>query len=108
LGPWQRLAGDQHALSTDYALHRGVYVAGDRLLAVNRPASEDETAVLTDARVAGLFEGLDFVRMDDRAGDAGSLIQEIWRLFLGAMIAFMVIEAALCLPKIAPAKGARS
>jgi hypothetical protein len=106
-GSWQRLAGDEQALSTDYAFGRGVYSEGDRLLAVNRPASEDETAVLTDSLVAGLFKGLDFVRIDDKAGDAGSLIQEIWRLFLAAMIAAMVIEAALCLPKVALAKGVR-
>ena len=104
-GTWQRLAGDQEALSTDYAFHGGVYAEGDRLLAVNRAASEDDAAILTDARVAGLFDGLDFVRMDDRAGDAGSLIQEVWRFFLVAMIAVMVIEAALCLPKTPSAKG---
>jgi hypothetical protein len=102
---WQRLAGDQEALSTDYAFDRGVYSAGDRLLAVNRPAGEDDSSVLTDERVAGLFEDLDFARLDDRVGDAGSLIQEIWRLFLVAMIAAMVGEAVLCLPKPATAKG---
>ena len=106
-GPWQRLAGEPQALSTDYAFDRGVYSVGERLLAVNRSASEDEAAVLTDARVAGLFEGLNFVRTDGQAGDAGSLIQEIWRLFLVAMIAAMVGEAGLCLPKAVSAKGAQ-
>jgi hypothetical protein len=98
-GPWQRVAGDVDALSTDYAFQRGVYTVGDHLLAVNRPIGEDGTAVLSDADVSDLFKGLDFTHMDDQAGDVGSLIQEIWRLFLGSMIAAMVIEAALCLPK---------
>jgi len=103
-GPWQRVAGDVETLSTDYAFQRGIYAVGDRLLAVNRPAGEDATAVLSDANVADLFNGLDFTRMDDQAGDVGSLIQEIWRLFLGSMVAAMVVEAVLCLPKRIQAK----
>jgi hypothetical protein len=106
-GAWQRLAGNAEVLSTDFAFDRGVYKVGERVLAVNRPAGEDETVVLSDDRLASLFEGLDFARLDDRAGDAGSLIQEIWRLFLVAMIVAMVGEAALCLPKTASAKGAQ-
>lgn len=107
-GVWQRLAGDQETLSTDYAFHSGVYTEGKRLLAVNRAANEDEATVLADDRVAELFDGLDFARLDDQAGDAGSLIQEIWRLFLAATIAAMVVEAALCLPKPATANGGAS
>ena len=96
---WQRLAGAESALSTEYSFHPGVYQAGERLLAVNRAAAEDQAAVLEDSRVAELFHGLDFTRVDDRAGSAKALVQEIWRLFLEAMIVAMVCEAALCLPK---------
>ncbi len=42
-----------------------------------------------------LFHGLDFARVDDRAGNLASLIQEVWRLFLVAMMTAMVVEAAL-------------
>ena len=94
------------ALSTDYPLHRGVYRAGERLLAVNRAAAEDLAPVLADERVAELFRGLDFARVDDRAGSISSLIQEIWRLFLVAMMVAMVVEAGLCLPKAARPRGA--
>jgi hypothetical protein len=99
-GAWQRLAGADEAVSTDHHLHGGVYASGDRLVAVNRPASEDLAPVLADARVAGLFRGLDFARVDDRAGSVGSLVQEVWRLFLAAMMVALVVEAALCLPKL--------
>jgi hypothetical protein len=44
--------------------------------------------------------------VDDRAGRIGSLIQEIWRLFLTAMLVAMVAEAALCLPRRARPTGA--
>jgi len=103
---WKRLAGGAEAISTDYPFHRGVYQAGERLLAVNRPLAEDQAPVLADSRVAELFTGLDFTRVDDRAGNVDSLIQEIWRLFLVAMMVAMVVEAGLCLPK--PARIARA
>ncbi len=82
-----------------------MYQEGERLLAVNRAAAEAQTPVLGDAQVAGLFRGLDFDRVDDRAGSIGSLIQEIWRMFLIAMMGAMVAEAALCLPKLARVRG---
>ncbi len=62
--------------------------------------------MLPDPRVAELFRGLDFARVDDRAGSIRSLIQEIWRLFLAAMIVAMVVEAGLCLPKLRQTEGA--
>ena len=98
---WKRLAGDNDAVATEYAFHQGVYAAGDRLLAINRAPAEDNAPVLADARVAGLFRSLDFARVDDQAGSFGSLIQEVWRLFLVAMLVALVAEAALCLPKVA-------
>jgi hypothetical protein len=105
---WKRVAGAEEALSTDYPFHRGIYQADERLFAVNRSGAEDSAPVLADPRVAGLFRGLDFARVDDKAGSLGSLIQEIWRMFLTAMMVAMVVEAALCLPKVARPRGAAS
>ncbi len=93
------MAGGEEAISTDFPYHRGVYQSGERLLAVNRSVAEEQRAVLADARVPDLFRGLDFARVDDRAGNLASLIQEIWRLFLVAMMTAMVVEALLCMPK---------
>jgi hypothetical protein len=96
---WKRVAGGEEAISTDFAYHRGVYQSGDKLLAVNRSAAEGQRGVLADARVAELFRGLDFARVDDEAGNLASLIQEVWRLFLVAMMTAMVVEALLCMPR---------
>ena len=96
---WHQLAGAPDAISTDYAHHAGVYVAGEKLLAVNRSAAEDQAAVLSAERVAELFKGLDFTRVDDRAGSLVGLIQEIWRPFLLVMMIAMLVEAGLCLPR---------
>lgn len=103
---WRRRAGPVEALSTEYAFHAGVYATGDRLLALNRAAAEDDPAVVADARLDELFQGLDYVRVDDRAGSLAALIQEIWRVFLAAMMIALVVEAALCLPRVAPAAPA--
>ncbi|MDB5349863.1 MAG: N-terminal double-transrane protein [Planctomycetota bacterium] len=103
---WKRLAGMEQAVSSDYPIHGGVYQSGERLLAVNRPAAEDGAPALADRRVAGLFKGLDFSRVDDSAGSSGSLIQEVWRLFLAAMMVAMMAEAGLCMPK--PARPSRT
>ncbi|WP_435020080.1 BatA domain-containing protein [Tundrisphaera sp. TA3] len=103
---WKRLAGAEGAISTDLAAQAGVYASGDRLLAVNRPIAEDAAPVVAADRVASLFQGLDFSRVDDTADNAGSLIQEVWRLFLVAMMGALVVEAALCLPK-KPIAGSR-
>ncbi len=102
---WRQTAGPPEALSTEYAHHAGVYAAENRLLAVNRNAEEDKPAVLEDARVAGLFAGLDFDRVDDRAGNLSSLTREVWRVFLATMLVAMVVEAGLCLPKRPKAAG---
>ncbi len=103
---WTRVSGAKDAISTDYRNHAGVYAAQDRLLAVNRSAAEDAARVIPAPRLAELFRGLDFSRVDERAGRLGSLIQEIWRMFLVAMITAMAAEALLCLPKLAPVRGA--
>lgn len=103
---WQRLSGDTAALSTEYPAHSGVYTVGEQMYAVNRAAAEDQAAVLSDARIAELFQGLDFVRVDQTAGGVGSLAHEVWRMFLVAMMLAMVVEAGLCLPKRRPAATA--
>jgi len=102
---WKPLTGVEGVLSTDYAFQPGVYQSGDRLYAVNRPSAEDLAPVVPRPKVVALFAGLDFSRVDDSTDADSSLIQEIWRLFLVTMIAAMVVEAGLCLPKPARPSG---
>jgi hypothetical protein len=97
--PWQRLSGDAAALSSAYGESAGAYQQGDLLLAVNRSEQEDRPAIVPAERVAELFHPLPFDRVDDQAGQGRSLISEIWRLFLMSMLAMLLAEAALCLPR---------
>ncbi|HEY2411482.1 MAG TPA: BatA domain-containing protein [Pirellulaceae bacterium] len=105
---WKRLIGGADGLSTEAASQAGVYAAGERMLAVNRPLAEDDTRIVPEATVSELFHGLDFTRVDDRPGNASSLIEEIWRVFLLLMLAAMVLEAALCLPRLARPQAVNS
>jgi hypothetical protein len=97
---WRRLSEVGDALSTAYAFQTGTYEEGEKLLAVNRGDLEDKPAVVPEARVAALFDRLDFDRVDQSAGEGSPLIQEIWRMFLALMMAALVVEAFLCLPRI--------
>jgi hypothetical protein len=96
---WHKLAGSKEALSTEYPAHAGVYAADKSILAVNRSEAEDRPAVLPEPRVAELFRGLDFDRVDDQAGNMRSLAREIWRMCVAAMLVALVFEAGLCLPR---------
>ncbi|MEX2112925.1 MAG: BatA domain-containing protein [Pirellulales bacterium] len=103
---WTRLSEQDDRLSTEAAFQRGAYQAADRLLAVNRPAVEDNAQVLSDARADELFRGLNYVRVEDQAGNLSSLVQEIWRVFLLTMLVALIAEAVLCLPRLARGAGA--
>lgn len=99
---WKQIIGPDEALSTDYAHQSGIYSADEKLLAVNRNGAEDQARVLDDGRLAGLFKGLSFNRVDDQAGSFEGLIQEVWRMFLVAMLIALIVEAILCMPRRVP------
>ena len=80
-------------------IRAGLYSSGDVRFALNRPFSEDGSGVVTDEALAGLFQGLDFTRLDDAAGNSVSLASEIWRLFLIIMIVALIAEALFCIPE---------
>jgi hypothetical protein len=95
---WERLAGAENVPPEEFPFHGGVYRSGDRTVVINRPVEEDSAGTVDDQELRELFAGLDFSRVDDSAGNLKSLIQEIWRFFMGGMIVALVAEAALCLP----------
>ncbi len=95
---WQRVSADAEKPLFDAALHAGVITSGDKLVALNRPASEDRMETLSNSSLDELFTGLEFRRIEDTLEDQGSLVSEVWRTFLILMALFVVGEAALCLP----------
>lgn len=69
-----------------------------RLIALNRPAEEDDTRVLHSEALDNLLAGVDYRQINDEVGSGASLASEVWRAFLLAMALALIAEAALCLP----------
>lgn len=99
---WKQIIGSENALSISYAHQGGIYSSDEKLFAVNRAVAEDQSRVLDDEKIEGLFNGLSFNRVDDQAGTFEGLIQEVWRMFLIAMLIALIVEAVLCMPRKIP------
>lgn len=76
-----------------------------RLLALNRPGSEDDPRTVDEGTLAALFGDLDYRAFRDEADGGGSLASEIWRSLLVAMALALLAEALLCLPPRAERKA---
>ena len=104
----QPLPGETRARLDDYgtpdpanaAYEAGIFRFGERLLAVNRPAQEDNPEILTREQLDQALEGTKYTLLD-QAGQATdpSLSRDVWRAFLIAVLFFLISEAILCLPK---------
>jgi hypothetical protein len=104
----QPLAGETRTRIDDYgtpdpanAAHEaGIFRLGERLLAVNRPAQEDNPEILTREQLDQALEGTRYTLLD-QAGQADdpSLSRDVWRAFLIGVLLFLISEAILCLPK---------
>ena len=76
----------------------GIYRSGGQLLAVNRPDQEDDPTLVEPERAKALFGNLATQLFEERSG-AGRLQSELWRFFLLAMAAFLLVEGILILPE---------
>lgn len=90
--------GDQDPANAAY--EAGVYRLGSRLLAVNRPAAEDEPELLGREQLDTALDGTGYTLLD-QAGQAAEtdLSHDLWRPFLIAVMLFLIAEAILSLPK---------
>ncbi len=86
------------ASSSPTGLTAGVFEAGERRVALNRPLGEDDAAILGEEALASLFAGLSFHRVDDSVDSERDIANEIWRTFLLLMALAIIVEAVLCLP----------
>lgn len=98
-GQWRLISGGEDVISTEFASAAGVYAAGEQMFAINRAVSEDRQDTLPDEKVESLFAGLRFSRVDGTAGNLSGIVREVWRMFLILMIAALLIEALLCIPR---------
>ena len=92
-------AGPESVPSSEYAMHSGIYLADDMLVAINRGLAEEDPRMVDQDALQRMFGDLSWAKI--YAGKpASSLVQEIWRWFVVAMLAALLIEAILCLPRI--------
>jgi len=75
----------------------GVWKIGERLVATNRPESEDNLTITSEEELRNLLEGTPYELFTDSGNSEDSFAQEIWRAFLIAMLVFLITEAILCL-----------
>jgi Aerotolerance regulator N-terminal len=104
----QPLPGETRTRLDDYgkpdpanaAYESGIFRLGERLLAINRPAQEDNPEILTREQLDQALDGTRYTLLD-QAGQANdpSLSRDVWRAFLIAVLGFLISEAILCLPK---------
>jgi hypothetical protein len=81
----------------DVRTEAGIYRNGSRLIAVNRPAEEDEPEALTPATARALLEPLNASLWNEPIS-ATAPQGELWRTALLAMLVFLVVESLLTLP----------
>ncbi len=74
----------------------GVYQLGDRVLAVNRPAEESSPELVSEEALTELMADTPYSLFEEQ-NSKNSLVQEAWRLFLIAVLFFLIAEALLCL-----------
>ena len=82
----------------DVRSQAGAYRNGSRLIAVNRPADEDDPDTVAPAAARQLFAPLNTTLFADHGDGSQALQGEIWRALLFAMLLFLVGESFLSLP----------
>lgn len=101
------LPGQDRTRADDYGIpdpansdyEAGIWNIDGRMVAANRPATEDRVEQLTGESLDQVLSGTDYsLFQESRAEDPDKLFREAWRAFLLAMILFLFGEALLCLP----------
>jgi hypothetical protein len=101
-GAWSPAEGADAPVSVegdrDYRTAAGVYQVQERLVALNRPESEDVAVELDAAEVEPLFGDVSFQMLEGSGQKDDGLQSEVWRFFLCCVLFFMVSEGSLIVP----------
>jgi hypothetical protein len=95
---WHRVLGTgPDVVSSEQHLFPGVLRRGERSVALNRPAVEDAKGVVNSADLEHLFEGIDLTVSAQESESGGSLVEEIWKLFVVLVVVALLGESVLSL-----------
>jgi len=86
-------------LLSQRTINNGLYETPEAAFALNRPLTEDSVEVVSEGTLEQVLNGLNYTRIDDKAGSAMALASEVWRTFLVLMIAALMAEALLSVPE---------
>jgi hypothetical protein len=92
-------AFDDSAIKSTPLYLAGVKRIGERVIATNRPAGEDEWVKIDDTQLEQIFKDTNYSLFENSGNDDNSITQQIWQFFLIASLIFLIIEAILCLNK---------
>lgn len=96
---WKPLDDDSgRILLSQRTINNGLYETEEAAFALNRPLTEDAVEVVSDETLEQVLNGLNYTRIDDKAGSAMALASEVWRTFLVLMIVALLVEALLSVP----------
>ena len=97
---WKPLDDDSaRILLSQRTINSGLYESEEAAFALNRPLEEDAVEVVSDGTLEQVLNGLNYTRIDDKAGSAMALASEVWRTFLVLMIVALMAEALLSVPE---------
>jgi hypothetical protein len=94
---------------SDASVAAGVYRNGPRVVALNRPAAEDDPEVVEEGRVRSLFAPLRVDVVSDLASSASApaVQSELWPVLLILAMLFLLVEGALLVTEHAPRPAAK-
>jgi len=92
--PWQPVEGG----GTNPQLETGIYRAGERLAALNRASGEDSAEVATREEVSKALAGVPLQWFEETGQNGDRMQGEVWRLFVTAMLIFLLVESFLVMP----------
>ncbi len=96
-------ASDRSDSLAERGRRAGVLTDGEAFVALNRPLSEDAAPALPAAVLAESLAPLDVVVTTTRAAaEGGSLLDEVWRIFLLLVLGALLAELLLCSPEGSP------
>ena len=97
---WSMVASDRADSLPERGRRAGVLTDGEVFVALNRPLAEDTSPVLPVEALAESLAPLDVVVTTTRvAAEGGSLLDEVWRIFLFLVLGGLIAELLLCTPE---------
>jgi len=103
---WSVAASDRSDSLAERGRRAGVLTDGEVFIALNRPLSEDSSPALPESVLKESLAPLDVVVTTTRAAaEGGSLLDEVWRIFLFLVLGALLAELLLCSPEGSPPRG---